>query len=216
VLPFAFSLPVTLPTLFGVVGYHFAPDAFGNHIPVLHSAPQVSPAAGSCGYHATRCLPKIFSRSLVLMMKKSKLTDQISLRNLTCLLRPFSCPQVTVPSDGSPPIPVYSPRLLPECNRESPLAHLGLDYSVCLPLSALGSTTLVTHFYSICSAYLREGNLLSYSKLPWALWALIVALFLFGLTIGFVMNSLDDKWYKRHLQFLRLEFDTRLGMHSPR
>lgn len=37
-----------------------------------------------------------------------------------------------------------------------------------------------------------------------------------GLIVGFIVNSDDIFSYQRHLQFLRLEFDTRLGMHSPR
>jgi uncharacterized membrane protein len=37
-----------------------------------------------------------------------------------------------------------------------------------------------------------------------------------GIILGYICNIIDDKWYRRHLQFLRLEFDTRLGMHSPR
>jgi hypothetical protein len=37
-----------------------------------------------------------------------------------------------------------------------------------------------------------------------------------GIAVGFVVNAYDNFCYRRHLQFLRLEFDTRLGMHSPR
>lgn len=44
----------------------------------------------------------------------------------------------------------------------------------------------------------------------------MVAFPLFGLIIGTVINALDEKSYRRYIQFLRLEFDTKLGMHSPK
>jgi hypothetical protein len=34
--------------------------------------------------------------------------------------------------------------------------------------------------------------------------------------IGIIVNAYDDVSYRRYMLFLRLEFDTRLGMHSPR
>lgn len=37
-----------------------------------------------------------------------------------------------------------------------------------------------------------------------------------GMVSGLGINRDDNFSYQRHLQFLRLEFDTRLGMHSPR
>jgi hypothetical protein len=48
------------------------------------------------------------------------------------------------------------------------------------------------------------------------LWPVLLAFPFIGLFIGNAINSWDERWYKRHLMFLRLEFDTRLGMHSPR
>jgi len=44
----------------------------------------------------------------------------------------------------------------------------------------------------------------------------MVAFPLFGLVIGTIVNALDEKGYLRYMQFLRLEFDTKLGMHSPK
>lgn len=48
------------------------------------------------------------------------------------------------------------------------------------------------------------------------IWLAMVVLPLFGLIIGTVVNALDKKSYLRYMQFLRLEFDTKLGMHSPK
>jgi len=47
-------------------------------------------------------------------------------------------------------------------------------------------------------------------------WLLLLLLTLLGAASGGLVNSADDKFYRRYLQLLRLEFDTRLGMHSPR
>ena len=56
----------------------------------------------------------------------------------------------------------------------------------------------------------------TYSQLHWAVWVTMLVLPLLGIVVGIVVNRLDDHHYRRYLQFLRLEFDTRLGMHSPR
>lgn len=62
----------------------------------------------------------------------------------------------------------------------------------------------------------RAIGIAIYAKLHWSVW--IALTFLLGMQFfcGFVVNYFDHKHYRRHLQFLRLEFDTRLGMHSPR
>ena len=56
----------------------------------------------------------------------------------------------------------------------------------------------------------------TYWELHWAVWVTMFVLPILGILLGAVINQLDDYHYRRHLQFLRLEFDTRLGMHSPR
>jgi len=56
----------------------------------------------------------------------------------------------------------------------------------------------------------------TYWELHWAIWVTMLVLPALGILLGAVVNRLDDHHYRRHLQFLRLEFDTRLGMHSPR
>lgn len=48
------------------------------------------------------------------------------------------------------------------------------------------------------------------------LWLAMGAFPLLEIATGLWVNSSDDQMYKRYLQFLRLEFDTRLGMYSPR
>ena len=50
-------------------------------------------------------------------------------------------------------------------------------------------------------------------------WLTVVALLIMpvlGALVGFATNHHDEASYRRYCQFLRLEFDTKLGMHSPR
>lgn len=56
----------------------------------------------------------------------------------------------------------------------------------------------------------------SYSNLDWFVWLALFILPVVGVVVGVLVNADDQHHYKRYLQFLRLEFDTRLGMHSPR
>ena len=56
----------------------------------------------------------------------------------------------------------------------------------------------------------------TYADLHWSVWVLMLLLPILGVFLGMHVNKLDDRHYRRYLQFLRLEFDTRLGMHSPR
>ena len=60
-------------------------------------------------------------------------------------------------------------------------------------------------------------GLQAYADLNWYVWlTMMVVMPLVGIIISITVNQQDDKAYRRYLQFLRLEFDTRLGMHSPR
>ena len=61
-----------------------------------------------------------------------------------------------------------------------------------------------------------SGSGCSYWSLHQWVWVLLALLPLLGAAAGGLLNSADDKFYRRYLQLLRLEFDTRLGMHSPR
>jgi hypothetical protein len=63
---------------------------------------------------------------------------------------------------------------------------------------------------------LRASGTAIYQKLHWSVWLVLALIPQLGAVIGFVVNSLDSWHYRRYLQFLRLEFDTKLGMHSPR
>lgn len=62
-----------------------------------------------------------------------------------------------------------------------------------------------------------KGNNAKFSNLHFSCW---LALFVFcpflNVLIGAAINGHDVQLRDRHLQFLRLEFDTKLGMHSPR
>jgi hypothetical protein len=62
----------------------------------------------------------------------------------------------------------------------------------------------------------RSGAEHTYESLSWIVWFLLAALPLLGVVWGVWLNGVDFKSYRRYMQFLRLEFDTKLGMHSPR
>ena len=56
----------------------------------------------------------------------------------------------------------------------------------------------------------------AFVQVSWVVYLLMVALPSCGVLASCSLNDFDRKSYTRYLQFLRLEFDTRLGMHSPR
>lgn len=57
----------------------------------------------------------------------------------------------------------------------------------------------------------------AYGLLDWSVWvAAIVICPTISIVLCIELNKHDGTAYKRYLQYLRLEFDTRLGMHSPR
>ena len=47
-------------------------------------------------------------------------------------------------------------------------------------------------------------------------WLSLLVLPLGGLLVGVLVNRDDYKYYHQALTFSRLDFDTKLGMHSPR
>jgi hypothetical protein len=79
------------------------------------------------------------------------------------------------------------------------------------------SLVLVLHVgICIVRACTRHDGLTQYRNMSWVVYVVIfVAPICFGV-ISFLLNEHDVFFYRRHLNFLRLEFDTRLGMHSPR
>lgn len=62
----------------------------------------------------------------------------------------------------------------------------------------------------------EDENAFKYSSLDFIVWILMCVLPFIGILVGSLVNYFDKVHYRRYLQFLRLEFDTRLGMHSPR
>ena len=70
--------------------------------------------------------------------------------------------------------------------------------------------------FCVCRALTRENGLALYYNMDMQVWISIGVFPIVGMVVGFIVNSNDIFSYQRHLQFLRLEFDTRLGMHSPR
>lgn len=61
------------------------------------------------------------------------------------------------------------------------------------------------------------GGVRAYGLLGWYVWvASVVVLPAVGVVISVAVNKYDGTAHRRYLQYLRLEFDTRLGMHSPR
>jgi hypothetical protein len=62
---------------------------------------------------------------------------------------------------------------------------------------------------------LSEG-LKMYTYLDYIVWISVGVLPLGAWALALWCNSDDDEQYKNYLSFLRLDFDTRLGMHSPR
>jgi hypothetical protein len=113
----------------------------------------------------------------------------------------------------------------------TPFSHKAL-YAVLFVICAVHVTFIVVraqlrrvdHAEEIC--YLaRAGTRLivdaklglhAFPQLNWVVWFLLGLFPFAGIIVGTVVNRLDMKWNDRYLKFLRLEFDTRLGMHSPR
>lgn len=65
-------------------------------------------------------------------------------------------------------------------------------------------------------AWLRVGGVQRYEDADAWVWVAMVLSPLAEIATGIRVNVSDDQSYKRYLQYLRLEFDTRLGMYSPR
>jgi magnesium-transporting ATPase (P-type) len=64
-------------------------------------------------------------------------------------------------------------------------------------------------------AYLRDG-LSDYANLHLAVWLAVAVGFLATFCVGLTLNAHDEKRHRQEMQFRRLDFDTKLGMHSPR
>ncbi len=64
-------------------------------------------------------------------------------------------------------------------------------------------------------AYQRDG-LSDYANLHLAVWLAIAVGFVATFLVGLIVNAHDEKRHRQEMQFRRLDFDTKLGMHSPR
>jgi hypothetical protein len=84
-------------------------------------------------------------------------------------------------------------------------------YYTCI-LTCLGvhSVVLVLRMLS------RPGGMERFVQADMYLWFAMCIFPVLEITTGVWVNGADDQMYKRYLQYLRLEFDTRLGMYSPR
>ena len=61
------------------------------------------------------------------------------------------------------------------------------------------------------------GGVRAYGLLGWTVWiSCFVILPLISIGVTVIVNQYDGTAHRRYLQYLLLEFDTRLGMHSPR
>jgi len=64
-------------------------------------------------------------------------------------------------------------------------------------------------------AWLRDG-FQEYRNVDYTVWLVLIVGTLGTFFVGLAVNAHDEKRHRRLMQFLRLDFDTKLGMHSPR
>jgi len=60
------------------------------------------------------------------------------------------------------------------------------------------------------------GHVYNYIVLDYRVWISLFVLPVGGLFLGMLINSHDVKFYQRYMQFLRFDFETKLGQYSPR
>ena len=63
---------------------------------------------------------------------------------------------------------------------------------------------------------MRQDGLAYYREMTFDVWLAVIIFPVVGVFIATGVNVFDVKSYRRYIQFLRLEFDTKLGMHSPK
>lgn len=61
-----------------------------------------------------------------------------------------------------------------------------------------------------------DSSIYTYTALDYRVWVSLFVLPVGGLIIGMMINSHDAKFYQRYMQFLRFDFETKLGQYSPR
>lgn len=103
--------------------------------------------------------------------------------------------------------------------RSHPEYYFAVIFSLLLHVGILYIRYRVRHIHSVLNlprARERHHGMELYSEMDREVWIAMGIFSLLSVGVGFIVNWADKFSYQRHLQFLRLEFDTRLGMHSPR
>lgn len=85
----------------------------------------------------------------------------------------------------------------------------------CRWLVSVGLLLIFQTLYLIFRALPRE-SLLLLGYIQWDVWVVMAVAPFLALLIGESVKKLDKKIFDRFVLFLRLEFNTRLGTHSPR
>ena len=105
------------------------------------------------------------------------------------------------------------------------LIHVGIMVYRDSLRSCLGNSSAIAFLSGIdCSNPIYGSNASAYNNtdryhytdLHYSVYIVLVLSGVLSFCTGFYINQDDYHHYRRYLQFLRLEFDTRLGMHSPR
>lgn len=60
------------------------------------------------------------------------------------------------------------------------------------------------------------SEVFEYNCLGYRVWVTLCVLPIGGIILGMIINLHDAKFYKRYMQFLRFDFETKLGQYSPR
>ena len=78
------------------------------------------------------------------------------------------------------------------------------------------SLALAVHIgVMVLRAFSRDG-FADYANLDYIVWLVLAVGTVCTFFVAFAVNAHDDKRHRRYIEFLRLDFDTKLGMHSPR
>ena len=78
-------------------------------------------------------------------------------------------------------------------------------------------TVVILHIiFLMIRANMRFEGFQKYSNMSGVIYIMLPVCAIFSSLVTYILNKHDLNFYRRYLNFLRLEFDTRLGMHSPR
>ena len=79
-----------------------------------------------------------------------------------------------------------------------------------------GAGVLIIHTAMLLLRAWMRGGIANYAEVPYVVWIMMSVTTIAGIFVGLAVNSYDNKKHQQTMQFLRLDFDTKLGMHSPR